>query len=50
MLFRNGKNCGADFSRGKMNGKTNFFAKGRSIYRVAASFGLAAINLKFIDL
>jgi hypothetical protein len=50
MLFRNGKNCGAAFSRGKMNGRTNFFAKGRSIYRVAASLRLDAINLKFTDL
>jgi len=33
-----------------MNGKTNFFANERSIYRVAASLRLDAINLKFTDL
>jgi hypothetical protein len=50
MLFRNGKNCGAAFSRGKTNGKQISFAKGRSIYRVAASLRLAGLNLKFTDL
>jgi hypothetical protein len=50
MLFRNGKNCGGAFSREKTNGKTNFFAKGRAVYRVAASLRLAAINLNFTDL
>jgi hypothetical protein len=36
--------------RGENEWKTNFFAKGRSIYKVAASLRLAAINLNFTDL
>jgi hypothetical protein len=34
----------------KTNGKQISFAKGRSIYRVAASLRFAAINLNFNDL
>jgi hypothetical protein len=41
---------GLHFSSEKMNGKTNFFAKGRPVYRVAASLRLAAMNPNFNDL
>jgi hypothetical protein len=50
MLFRNGKNCRAAFFEGKNEWKTNFFAKGRPVYRVAASLRLAAMNPNFNDL
>jgi hypothetical protein len=50
MLFRNGKDGRAAFSRGKTNGNQISFAKGESIYRVAASLRAAALNLNFHDL
>ena len=51
MLFRNGKDWWvAFFLRGKTNGKQISFAKGESIYRVAASLRAAAFQLNFNDL